>query len=176
MIDGKIAGTGNSRFLKSISTFLTQYPTYADFAAALVAGTLPIDLNGINTTGWSQEGTPLNKVTLLSDTTASRLKLSGDPTVNDALSALAVSTATVTLSTANWVGTAAPYTQTIAVSGLLSTDKVVTSFAEGATVAAEAEANKCSVKATAMADGSITFSARKSKPSVAIPVNLLIVR
>lgn len=70
MQDGIIKETGNSRYLKSISNFLTQYPTYQDFVAALVAGTLPIDLNGINETGWDQLGTALNKANLLSDETA----------------------------------------------------------------------------------------------------------
>ena len=70
MQDGIIKGTGNSRYLKSIADFLTQYPTYNDFAAALAAGTLPIDLNGINETGWDQLGTALNKANLLSDETA----------------------------------------------------------------------------------------------------------
>ena len=52
-------GTGNSRFLKSVANFLTLYPDYASFAAALVAGTLPVDFNGINTAGVAQSGTPL---------------------------------------------------------------------------------------------------------------------
>ena len=73
MQDGIIKGTGNSRYLKSISNFLTQYPTYQDFVAALVAGTLPIDLNGVNETGWDQLGTALNKANLLSDETAEAL-------------------------------------------------------------------------------------------------------
>lgn len=83
-------GTGNSRYLKSVSNFLTQYPTYADFAAALIAGTLPVDFNGINAAGVIQEGTQLSKANLLSDETAEALGLTGeDPTVNDALASLA---------------------------------------------------------------------------------------
>ena len=74
MQDGIIKGTGNSRYLKSISNFLQQYPTYQDFVAALVAGTLPIDLNGINETGWDQLGTALNKANLLSDETAADME------------------------------------------------------------------------------------------------------
>ena len=70
MQDGIIKGTGNSRFLKSIPDFLTQYPTYESFVAALAAGTLPVDFNGINETGWQQLGTALNKGNLLSDETA----------------------------------------------------------------------------------------------------------
>ena len=84
MQDGIIKGTGNSRYLKSISNFLTQYPTYQDFVAALVAGTLPIDLNGINETGWDQLGTALNKANLLSDETAAALGLPNTAVPDDA--------------------------------------------------------------------------------------------
>ena len=66
MQDGIIKGTGNSRYLRGISNFLQQYPTYQDFVAALVAGTLPIDLNGINETGWDQLGTALSSANILS--------------------------------------------------------------------------------------------------------------
>lgn len=81
-------GTGNSRFLRSVSNFLSLYPDYEAFVAALVDGTLPIDLAGINTNGVTQVGTPLTKSNLLTDATATALGLSGDPTVNDALYAL----------------------------------------------------------------------------------------
>lgn len=81
-------GTGNSRFLKSVSNFLSLYPDYNSFAQALVAGTLPIDLNGVNSAGYTQLGTALNKANLLDDTTAAALELTGDPTVNQALYAL----------------------------------------------------------------------------------------
>lgn len=89
MQDGILKGTGNSRYLKSIETFLTQYPTYQDFAAALAAGTLPIDLNGINETGWDQLGTALNKANLLSDDTCELLYLDNTAVPNDALQELA---------------------------------------------------------------------------------------
>ena len=88
MQDGIIKGTGNSRYLKSISNFLQQYPTYQDFVAALVAGTLPIDLNGINETGWDQLGTALNKANLLSDETAEALGLTSEAVPDDAFGAL----------------------------------------------------------------------------------------
>ena len=73
MIDGVIKGSGNSRYLKTVADALTKYPTYQDFMAALIAGTLPIDLNGINTAGWTTQGTPLNKANLLTDATAALL-------------------------------------------------------------------------------------------------------
>lgn len=88
MIDSKLAGTGNSRFLKSVSNFKTLYPTYDDFVSALIAGTLPIDLNGINPDGWTQQGTPLNKANLLSDDVANGLGLVDDATPNGAFNAI----------------------------------------------------------------------------------------
>lgn len=88
MQDGVIKGTGNSRYLKSIAAFLTQYPTYEAFAAALAAGTLPIDLNGINETGWETLGTALNKANLLQDATAALYGLGSDAVPDDVLSYL----------------------------------------------------------------------------------------
>lgn len=88
MQDSIMVGEGNSRYLKSVEDFLTRYPTYADFARALIEGTLPIDLNGINPEGWQVIGTALNKANLLQDDTAESLGLDSTATVNDAFSAV----------------------------------------------------------------------------------------
>lgn len=64
MQDTIIKGTGNSRTLKSVSDFKTKYPTYDSFVAALVAGTLPVDLGGLVSGGCSQVGTPVNTANL----------------------------------------------------------------------------------------------------------------
>lgn len=86
MQDGIIAGNGSSRYLKTVAAALSLYPTYEDFITALIAGTFPIDLNGINEAGWSRQGTPLNKGTLLSDTTETKIWGSaGNHTVDQAL-------------------------------------------------------------------------------------------
>ena len=69
MIDGIIKDAGNSRYAKSVATFKTLYPSYDDFAEALMAGTLPLDLI-FNPGGWSQLPTFLNKNNLLKDATA----------------------------------------------------------------------------------------------------------
>lgn len=85
-------GTGDSRYLKSVANFTALYPTYADFVAALVAGTLPVDFNGINSAGCNEVGTPLNKASLLTDATFAKMGVTiagAEPTVNDALDALA---------------------------------------------------------------------------------------
>lgn len=88
MQDGIIKGTGNSRYMKSVADFMTRYPNYEAFAQALMTGTLPFDLNGINPEGWTQQGTALNKANLLSDTTAGNIGLTGNPTPNQALNTL----------------------------------------------------------------------------------------
>ena len=53
MKDGIIKGSGNSRYLRTVANALTLYPNYESFIAALIQGTFPIDLNGINSSGWS---------------------------------------------------------------------------------------------------------------------------
>lgn len=89
MQDAITKGEGNSRYLKSVGDFLTQYPTYEAFVDALVAGTLPIDLNGINPGGWVQLGTGLDKANLLTDATAALANLGPEATPNEMFAALA---------------------------------------------------------------------------------------
>lgn len=86
MIDSVLKGTGNSRFLKSAVPAGTSW---ADALAMLQAGTFPIDFNGINTEGFQQVGTPLNKANLLKDATALTLGLTGDVVPNDMFNVLA---------------------------------------------------------------------------------------
>ena len=88
MQDGIIAGNGNSRYLKTVATALSLYPDYESFMATLIAGTFPIDLNGINAGGWTQQGTALNKENLLSDKTATSIGLDSSATVNTAIAKL----------------------------------------------------------------------------------------
>lgn len=88
MQDSVIKGTGNSRYLKSVENLLTLYPTYEDFAQALVEGTLPIDLNGVNTSGWQTVGTSLNKSNLLTDATAALYGKTSTATPNTIFAAI----------------------------------------------------------------------------------------
>ena len=122
MKDLAIKGTGNSRYLKSVSSFLTLYPTYEAFARALVDGTLPIDLNGINSEGVQQAGTPLTKANLLDDATAEKLGLSGDPTVSQALAGILQKPVQATLTAAGWTAITGGDEQSVAVEGLKATD------------------------------------------------------
>lgn len=86
MRDTIIKGTGNSRYLKSSLEGIT---TWEQFRAALLAGTLPIDLNGVNEEGMQQLGSPLNKATLLKDNTAGLYGLTAEALPDDVLQALA---------------------------------------------------------------------------------------
>lgn len=85
MIDSVLKGTGNSRFLKSAVPAGTSW---ADALAMLQAGTFPIDFNGINTEGFQQVGTPLNKANLLKDATAAQIGLPHSTTPDGMFQAL----------------------------------------------------------------------------------------
>lgn len=80
--------TGNSRLLRSS---IPADTTHDELVSMLRAGTFPFDFAGLNAAGISQQGTPLNKSTLLSDETVQKLGIPGsaaDATVNDAFNAL----------------------------------------------------------------------------------------
>lgn len=91
MKDFVIKGNGNSRYLKSSLEGIT---TWEQFRVALAAGTLPVDLNGINPEGFQQLGDPLNKATLLKDVTASILGLPNTAVPDDAFLALTIGVGT----------------------------------------------------------------------------------
>ena len=69
-----------------------------------------------------QEGTPLNKATLLDDATAEKLGLTGDPTVNQALAAILQKPIQATLAADGWETITGGYAQSVAVAVLLTTD------------------------------------------------------
>ena len=89
MKDSVIKGNGNSRYLKSSLEGIT---TWEQFRAALAAGTLPVDLNGINPEGFQQLGDPLNKVTFLKDTTAAKFGKDTGAVPDEALDILSAAT------------------------------------------------------------------------------------
>lgn len=78
-------GTGNSRFMKSNIPAST---TLAQLIQMLNNGTFPYDIGTINPAGISQQGTPLNKDTLLKDATAALFGLGTDAVPDDVLAYL----------------------------------------------------------------------------------------
>lgn len=85
MIDSVIAGTGNSRYLR---TSISASTTWADALTMLRAGTFPIDLAGINLSGFTTLGTALNSDTLLKSAIITALGLEADATPSDAWEAV----------------------------------------------------------------------------------------
>lgn len=81
MIDSVIAGTGDSRYLR---TSLAADTTWEDALAMLRAGTFPIDLAGINAAGFTTVGTALTAATLLKAAVCTALGLDADATPSDA--------------------------------------------------------------------------------------------
>lgn len=94
MTDGIIKGTGNSRFLKGPANAAALYPDFESFRDAWAAGTLPIDLNGINPAGWETQGMALNKANLLTDALCNALGLPTAATPTQAMEKLRQLTAT----------------------------------------------------------------------------------
>lgn len=85
MVDSVIAGTGNSRYLR---TSLSASTTWEDALTMLRAGTFPIDLAGINQAGFTTLGTALNSATLLKSAVITALGLDADATPSDAWDAV----------------------------------------------------------------------------------------
>lgn len=110
MKEGIILGTGNSRYLKSA---ITEATTWEEFRAALIAGTLPVDLAGINEAGWQQIGDLLGKKVLLEDDTAALYGLDATAVPDEvlALARTLISTAQETadsrskIETGSYIGT-----------------------------------------------------------------------
>lgn len=78
-------GTGNSRLMKSN---ISSNTTLAQLIQMWNNGTFPYDIGPLNSAGISQQGTPLNKDTLLKDTTAALYGLGSDATPDDVFAVL----------------------------------------------------------------------------------------
>lgn len=85
MKDSIIAGSGNSRYLKSAVPAGTSWGVALEM---LRNGTFPIDLFGVNASGFEQMGTPLNTTAMLPDALAARLSLTPSATLAQFLDAL----------------------------------------------------------------------------------------
>ena len=78
-------GTGNSRLMKSN---ISPSTTLAQLIQMLNNGTFPYDIGPLNAAGIFQQGTPLNKATLLKDATAALYGLGTDAVPDDVLAFL----------------------------------------------------------------------------------------
>lgn len=71
-------GNGNSRYMKSA---ISSTATWEQVRDLLRAGTFPFDLNGVNLSGVTDAGTPLNKNTLFDAENDTLYELTGDDAV-----------------------------------------------------------------------------------------------
>lgn len=78
-------GTGNSRLMKSN---IPSNTTLAQLIQMWNNGTFPYDIGPLNSAGISQQGTPLNKATLLKDATAALYGLTNTAVPDDVLTFL----------------------------------------------------------------------------------------
>ena len=85
-----------------------------------------------------------------------------------------VTDTTATLST-TWTGSAAPYTQAVAISGMTADAKIAVSLASTATAEQYAAAAAAQLMCTAQTTGSITMTAYGEKPTIAIPILVRVV-
>lgn len=81
----QIAGTGNSRFMKSA---ISETATWEEFRDMLRAGTFAFDFNGINEAGITEKGTPYDVDSVLKDSTAALLGGDANMVPDEALVAL----------------------------------------------------------------------------------------
>lgn len=120
------------------------------------------------------EGTPYNKASVLPDDLAAVICPGVlDPTPADAFRGVAAHNWTVNLPANGW-SKSAPYTQTVAVEGILATDRphfgaVLSDNLETALAEKEAFAM---VDELDTADGSVTVTCLEDKPSVALTVQM----
>lgn len=115
--------------------------------------------------------------TLLSTTGSSTTEGMTQDAITTELSGKAtVSKYTATLST-SWDGSSAPYTQTVSVPGILSTDVPIVDVVLSSTTStaiSQLEAWSCVSKITT-SNGSITATCLAEKPTSSIPIQLLVV-
>ena len=82
----------------------------------------------------------------------------------------ASSVVTATLAAASWVGSAAPYTQTVTVSGMTATKNGLIGLSPTATATEREAARNAILSITAQGTDTITITADGTKPTVDVPV------
>lgn len=79
-----------------------------------------------------------------------------------------------TLSASGWTGSSAPYTQTVAVEGLSASQNGIISISHGAQETTREEARNAMLSVYAQTEGILTVVADGDKPTVDIPVTVII--
>lgn len=111
------------------------------------------------------------------DDTAAALDIPAGSTVNDALlaaGALKSRAVTATLTAAGWTGSG-PWTQTVTVSGLTSTSNGVVGPTTGVTDTQFEAMQKACLRPSAQSTNSLTIKATGTKPTINLPIQIIIV-
>lgn len=105
-------------------------------------------------------------------TSGSYSDLSNKPTIPS------VANYTVTLLSSGWTGSSAPYTQTVSVSGILSTDKVFADVVLDSSTSTALDQSRqwAFVSQMTTSNGSITAKCLEYKPEINLPISLLTLR
>lgn len=81
---------------------------------------------------------------------------------------------TATLTVEGWTGDVAPYTQTVAMSGITASTNFVIGLSESATTEEQDASRESVLFASGQGDGTVTINA-KNKPSIPLPVTAIII-
>lgn len=92
----------------------------------------------------------------------------------DTTRALKSTTSNATLLSANWVGSSAPYTYTLNVTGVTTTNVVEILPQSGLTVAQSKEMSKASISTGTQSAGNIVLKAFGNKPTVDLPITIIV--
>ncbi len=143
------------------------------------AGIQGVSVNGTEITPDSNNKVNVNIPGVLQTTGSSTTEAMSQNAVTNALGTKAsVSTYSATLLASGWNGSSAPYTQTVNVSGILSTDKAFGDIvlSDDTTTAQNQMTNWAYVSKMVTSNDSITATSLESKPTIDLPISLIAIR
>ena len=169
-------GYGNGKFVVASSWFDDNMVAYStdgiNWTSYLVDG------DGTDVTAQVRAALDIDAVDVsVPDDTAAALDIPAGSTVNDALLAagtLKSRAVTATLTAAGWAGSG-PWTQTVTVSGLTSTSNGVVGPTTGVTDAQFEAMQKACLRPSAQSANSLTIKATGTKPTINLPIQVIIV-
>ncbi len=90
------------------------------------------------------------------------------------IGAFSASGVTVTVASGSWNGSSAPYTNSVSVSGVTASNHILVSVGSSVTAAQYSAFADAQIVCTSQGDGSIVLSAFGDKPTIDLPVNVVI--